>query len=492
MPDYDDYQLEEYSNIAQAHFKTSELISSFFKYALVVMSAPLSILPIVFSSIKDSGLSKATLETLQTYFMGPVFLTIALVGFFIIMYIVNLRFDALLYARQVNSIRKYFQERSKVPIRPAFQGRVLPTDVSSPPFFEAFYFLPVVILFAIVGSLYCFLGISFIRGGVMEIVGPVDSTQVILSLDQAPVFNNIILATVFFLAHITMYRALSYMRENDGSLITRKMVIGVDIDGVLNNHRDVFCNMLNAKNGTGVKPSEISLIPVHKCTTLGISKDQEVEVFNDPAYWSDMTPMVSAAETLNKIKMSHNMNVWAFTHRPWPKVEGMNSHTQSKTLNEWDDRISKDYRSCLPRCVLERMILWVAPIIKCLKVGWLFRRKGCHARALTKRWLTFHQFPIDRLFVETRRDEIFSRHKPAYNRIFKAKLNPRVQFFVEDDLVNAIKLSDHCELVFLINHPYNQSLAPYDELKTHGKELPKNVIRVNSWGEIHGILSGFL
>lgn len=44
MDAFEEYQKEEYSHIAEAHFKTIDSISSFFRYYLTVMAVPLSIL----------------------------------------------------------------------------------------------------------------------------------------------------------------------------------------------------------------------------------------------------------------------------------------------------------------------------------------------------------------------------------------------------------------------------------------------------------------
>ena len=96
-------------------------------------------------------------------------------------------------------------------------------------------------------------------------------------------------------------------------------------------------------------------------------------------------------------------------------------------------------------------------------------------RKITKRWLHSHGFPFDRLIVEGgntyTRDPMLSTR----NRfIISGRKNIRV--FVEDSLPNAGKLADFCEIVFLIDHPYNQ-------LGTI--EIPNNVFRIRSWSDMY-------
>jgi uncharacterized HAD superfamily protein len=50
-----------------------------------------------------------------------------------------------------------------------------------------------------------------------------------------------------------------------------------------------------------------------------------------------------------------------------------------------------------------------------------------------------------------------------------------LRFFVEDDLEKAVKMAYICDVVFLVDHPYNQQVAP----------LPKNIQRVTTWDEIY-------
>ena len=60
------------------------------------------------------------------------------------------------------------------------------------------------------------------------------------------------------------------------------------------------------------------------------------------------------------------------------------------------------------------------------------------------------------------------------NRFLFAK-RYELRAFVEDDLSKAKKLSNICQVVFLIDHPYNQC---------DPATMPANLIRVKSWHDI--------
>ena len=59
---------------------------------------------------------------------------------------------------------------------------------------------------------------------------------------------------------------------------------------------------------------------------------------------------------------------------------------------------------------------------------------------------------------------------------FVVSQRKRIRVFVEDDLSKARKLAHICDLVFLLDQPYNQCSE---------QELPNNVLRVRSWREIY-------
>ncbi|GAH97234.1 unnamed protein product, partial [marine sediment metagenome] len=95
--DFKEYLLSEYSNIAQAHFKTIETISTFFRNYLVIVSIPISVLAILISIF--AGAEALRTIVLIRVPLSVILLAVSLAGVGVLLYIVNLRMDAILYAR---------------------------------------------------------------------------------------------------------------------------------------------------------------------------------------------------------------------------------------------------------------------------------------------------------------------------------------------------------------------------------------------------------
>jgi len=134
-----DFLLSEYSNIAQAHFKSIETISTFFRYYLLIMSIPISVIAI----ISQFGLDKEQFINLVNQFNLPILIilmSISLLGLGMFCYIVNLRLDAVLYARVVNGVRKFFYDEFNEDINLKMRWRVLPQSPQLPPYFEKSFF----------------------------------------------------------------------------------------------------------------------------------------------------------------------------------------------------------------------------------------------------------------------------------------------------------------------------------------------------------------
>jgi len=93
----------------------------------------------------------------------------------------------------------------------------------------------------------------------------------------------------------------------------------------------------------------------------------------------------------------------------------------------------------------------------------------------TRKWLSLHGFVFDRLIVEKGNTDTPDPRFLTRNRFIISK-SRNIRIFVEDDLAKAKRLADICEVVFLIDHPYNQ---------LDGGGLPKNIRRVKSWQEIY-------
>ena len=112
----------------------------------------------------------------------------------------------------------------------------------------------------------------------------------------------------------------------------------------------------------------------------------------------------------------------------------------------------------------EKVLTQIAPIdgaaetIKALypdnKISLVTSRLSIFNRQ-TKSWLNMHKIPYHELHHAKEK----SKHKKA----------PDCQVFIEDNIDECEVLAEHCERVFLMDHPWNRQ---------------KNIIRVNNWKEI--------
>lgn len=432
---FETYLLSEYSNISQAHFKSIETISTFFRHYLLIMSIPLSAIAI-FSRFYLH--TQQTLNIFQEYKLpiSGVLFCVSLAGFWVFCYITNLRLDTLLYARTVNGIRKYFYDESDIDINFKLRMRALPQSPQLPLYYEKSYFLPVVFVFAIINTLY-------------------------LSFASCIFFKNycclLLIIPVSLVAHGASYWGYAYHREHK---YLKSNILGVDIDGVLNKHREHFCSLLYEKTGKKIKPEEITVVPVHEHPSLGVIRADERKVFNDPAYWKKMPIIDGAADNLRRLHNTFKLKIHIFTYRPWPDAKGELWKSIKNFLDECEN--------CPVKYVLR--LLYVARIIKPL----LKLLKEEPLKQITKEWLKRHNFKYKRFVFEKGNDYSSDPRGRFNNRFYRAR-KEQIRYFVEDDLEKAIKLSYICDVVFLFDQPYN---------RTEDK-IPSNIFRVESWDEIY-------
>src|SRR5690606_30500138 len=109
--------------------------------------------------------------------------------------------------------------------------------------------------------------------------------------------------------------------------------IGVDIDGVLNSHREHFCKLANKRFGKALQPDQISRYPVQDSPDLGITEDEVKEIFNDPTYWSEMPVLPDAARNIRRLRNSLQLKVHLFTYRPSPDLSHL-AHAEVEPINQ--------------------------------------------------------------------------------------------------------------------------------------------------------------
>lgn len=469
------FLLKEYDNIAAAHFNSNENITNFFKHYLLIFSIPITVFATLvnLSIVQESFVNKPNYLQIPILILGIVFLIISFAGFSIYMYVLNLHHDGIYYARTINAIRKYFFDKDKtIESNLKHRYRVLPQSPLLPSYRNLHFFLPILFVFLLFNSVYFFvflLSLGFFTGRVVIISGNIDT-------DRNFIILVVILTAIFAVIHLLRYmhksnsRDLNYLRSN---------IIGIDIDGVINNQREHFCKVLEENAGIKLLPDNINHIPVSKIPNANITGKDEISVFNDPNYWIKLPPKEYSQEILNKISKSLSLEIYLFTHRPWPTKE-----VTANERKEWKIK-SKEFRNMVFGKFPLRINYFLIKIktglpfkVKMLNSFSIFNRKNKirnkkpYMEIITRCWLKKHNYSFNRILVE-KYSELVSEPSPHINRFFISRNIP-VRFFVEDDLHKAVKLSFICDYVFLIDQPYNQS-----------ENIPENIMRVSTWIELY-------
>ena len=448
--EFNNFQLEEYKNISQAHFKTIETISIFFRHYLLIMSIPI-IVAGFFVQVKEP--TKSFAQYYQIF--AIVLIIIASIGVCMLGYIIVLRMDGVLYARTVNGVRKYFYNKISKDFERIINTKVLPYVTTRPPYFEPKFFGPVIACFSVINATYFSFGCTILSfNGVIRAISK-----------ELFTITPILSFFIFFLFQILLYIGFAYNREF--SYLKSSYKIGVDIDGVLNKHREKFCELLKKNTGKDLLPENIKIIPVHDNPELNISREDEKKVFNDPEYWIDMPKIDNAIDILNKIKNIFHLKVLIFTYRDWPQLKNEEDYIK----NNWEKTICSYYNhlglnNLIKRIEILDFYIFKKNIDKITRL-WLFENGIKFPHSFKK-----HNNDV-KLIIEKGNEEIKEPSQMFKNRFCISSKN-NIKFFVEDDLRKAIKLSYICDFIFLLDHPYNQE-----------KSIPNNVFRVKSWEEIY-------
>jgi uncharacterized HAD superfamily protein len=427
---FQEFLIAEYNNIAEAHFNTVNSISNFFRYYLLIVTIPI---PISAFLIQNTGVDLSSITEAPFYFSASlVSLVIFFVGICVVTYIMNLRFDAILYARSVNGIRRYFYQLSQKDIFELKKTKVLPTSVSAPLYTEWRFFYFVILALSIINGMYLLIGIFII---VPEIRG-----HHLLLLGLYAEVISLSISTVIYI-WLSNYREKIYLA---------RPTMGVDIDGVLNKHRQQFCITLKDNYGKDISPESITKIPVQDCKTLECSVFEEecLTVFNDPSYWKEMPAFDGCARVLTKLSNIFNYKIEIFTYRPWPEI----NYFPKDRINEFKLKWHK------------------------VHMGWRIKNKAI--KKLTKKWLKDNKIPFNKLTIESG-SEYTPNPKMRYKNRFQNARKKNYAYFVEDEVPKAKKLAQFCDIVFLIDQPYNRE---------NGLSAEKNIIRVNNWEEIYEIV----
>lgn len=448
---YHEFLKAEYNNIAQAHFNTIQVISEFFRGYITIASLPISAI-VIFLRPDDWQKIPILARTAKTPSIPLIaFGLVTLIGLLVLGYIVNLRCDALLYARTVNGIRKYFYEIVGFAIETENRFRVLPRRTQSPRYWEGHVFLFVVAAFATVGTAYWLAGLALFYGSTSRYF----DRWFWLLVSISPLFH------LGVYAWVTHYRETAHLKSR---------IIAIDIDGVLNDHRQHFCAVLEEQTGKKLRPEAITRIPVREIPGCNVTAEDERAVFNWPSYWTKMPEVAKVGELIKRIRNELGYNVWIFTYRPWPHPAWYPPEAKSRYRNAWNGA------SLWSRFCLAPLTGYCEAWLKEHRVPEMLGARPI--RSMTKRWLREKEIPYDRLVVE--RGNIDARDPRFLTRNrFLIAAKKEIRAFVEDDLNKAKRLADVCDVVFLIDQPYN---------KADTEDLPSNIVRVSEWNKIHDYL----
>jgi uncharacterized HAD superfamily protein len=449
---FNDFLIAEYNNIAKAHFKGIETISTFFKHYLLIMSVPIGLLVALFGIKSSEG--NTTLVNLPNYgpLPGILLIVIAVVGLAVCSYITHLRMDVLLYARTVNGIRKYFYDLSKLRLEEELLTRVLPKTTHLPQYLETHFFFPVVFTFAVINSFYLFLAIILWKHSSYTTICVKNVIK-----EQWPYIFFIPLS-MFVLHFLAYYRNARY-REHK---YLRSSIVGADIDGVLNKHKEHFCELLKENAKIILDPKDITIIPVHECSEIPVLESDEKKVFNDPKYWTKMPSIDKASQVISKLKNIFNQKIYIFSYRDWPQLTGLDAKEQKNINASWEKAVIQKINT---QGKFARLLLLIKYKLK--------MTRGIDV--ITRTWLKDNNIRFDKLIIEKGSEHSADPRGKFRNRFYISR-KKSIRFFMEDDLEKARKLAFICEVVFLIDQPYNQCQPV---------ELPKNIIRVKSWDEIY-------
>jgi uncharacterized HAD superfamily protein len=286
----DGYLGKEFEVLSQAHFQTSQKTTNFFQFIAVIFLAPFAIFAV-------PGLEMSTL-------LGGILLVIGLLGFFVTMYLADLRFESLLYARGVNKIRFLINSKATFDLSLNEQvsfirsNSLLLAQPRKPNYFDTNQFLWIVLGLGVINSFYLTYSVRIF----LPVVFGMNLTK----------YWFIFVAILFSLVHVYVYYLKSKKHE-EGSIYFRN-IIGSDIDGVISDQVEHFIKFYNLKNEVKISQEDIITLPFHKSGK--VSLECEREVFLDEEYWKTIEVLPTSKTAMSQLK-NNGYKISLFTSRPW-------------------------------------------------------------------------------------------------------------------------------------------------------------------------------
>ncbi|MPM00746.1 hypothetical protein SDC9_46976 [bioreactor metagenome] len=386
----------EYNTLSQAHFESGKQITSFFQYALVILAAPLTLI----------GINLNTIEQFSDAFVIAFCLLISIVGFLITMYLAQLRTEVLMYARCINNLRKSYYSAFQNYIDLDNEG-VLLIQKKKPKYWDGEQFIFALLALSTINSAYIAYAVSIIT---------------------CQIFWVAIAGALTLALHILGYALLT--RQSEANFRFFKHTIGIDIDGVMNDHESQFVRVYNNLFPQDeIDLADIVSIPVHEHDPAKIPEMRERKVFETLTYWETMPETPNASRIIKEFLINTmGYKIFIFTKRDW-RVE------------------SDDHRKH-------------------------------NIQKITKKWLSDKKIKYNRIWFEKGNyDSPISANLALYYNRFYISARRKIEFFIEDEPIKACKLAKVCRYVLLIDHRYNRSYR-----------YPCNVIRVKDWEEVKKVI----
>lgn len=302
----DEFTLEEYKTLTNAHFQTSQKLTSFFQYALLIFSAPIVLL---------------TVNLNNDLLLGAIFTIIGIVGLAVVLFLYQLRAESILYARNINKIRSemYAKKKQSVSLDIINQYHVLLSQGRKPKYSDLSQFGLAELALGIFNTFY----FSF---GVFKLISWLNTSNSshIQQFTSHPNFITLAIGIAFFTLQLLLYWIFTCYNENGSAYFKR--IIGVDVDGVLNEHEMQFVDIYNKKN-------QLEKLTINEITTLPvsdsgiISREKNQAIFRVDEYWEMMPAKNGIYDYLiEEIKNKYGYKVFIFTWRDWKVTEDVNGN----------------------------------------------------------------------------------------------------------------------------------------------------------------------
>jgi hypothetical protein len=195
-----EFMLKEYEQIVQAFFESGKEKTTLFNYYITLITAPITLIAAIFGILtiqENVDLSKLQIENLPN-FVGFTVMIIAVSGFLMSIIISDTRMDAILYARVLNQVRRYFVDHHAVPKEYLF----LPIRIDVPQYNEIKNFralgAELIFMAALDSALFLFAYAIIFRT-------PIDFSNMDHGLASSSVG--------FFVAHLAFYWLYAWHRQ---------------------------------------------------------------------------------------------------------------------------------------------------------------------------------------------------------------------------------------------------------------------------------------